>query len=219
MDKLAKYRSMRSKNKTPEPFGDESPPFGKSQGKQGKPRQNKLVFVIQKHAATALHYDFRLEVGGVMPSWAIPKGPSLDPVVKRLAMKTEDHPLDYRNFEGVIPEGEYGAGQVIIWDEGTYYPETEVDGQRVKVKIKSEGEKVIEEGLKKGEIKFFLEGKRLKGSFALVKTKGFGGRENAWLLIKHKDEFVKPGFEAKDFLTSVVSGKDLGQIAKSAANG
>lgn len=207
MDKLAKYRSMRSKNKTPEPFSS------------SKIDPENLVFVVQKHAATALHYDFRLEAGGAMPSWAIPKGPSLDPAVKRLAMKTEDHPLDYRNFEGVIPEGEYGAGQVIIWDEGTYYPETEVDGQRVKVKIKSEGEKVIEEGLKKGEIKFFLKGKRLKGSFALVKTMGFGGRENAWLLIKHKDEFGKPGFDAKDFLTSVVSGKDLGQIAKLAANG
>lgn len=210
MDKLAKYRSMRSEAKTPEPFG---------QGPQGKPNQNKLVFVIQKHQATALHYDFRLEAGGVMPSWAIPKGPSLDPVVKRLAMKTEDHPFDYRNFEGVIPEGEYGAGKVIIWDEGTYYAEIEVDGKRVKVKAKSEAERLMEEGLEKGEIKFFLEGKRLKGSFALVKTRGFGGRENAWLLIKHKDEFSKPGFDAKEFSTSVRSGKDLEQFAKLAING
>lgn len=207
MDRLAKYKSMRSEAKTPEPFSSSSIDL------------HNLVFVIQKHQATALHYDFRLETGGVMASWAIPKGPSLDPAAKRLAMKTEDHPLDYRNFEGVIPEGEYGAGQVIIWDEGTYYPETEIEGRRVRVKAKSEGEKVIEEGLKKGEIKFFLEGKRLKGSFALVKTRGFGGRENAWLLIKHKDEFSKPGFDAKEFLASVRSGKDLKQFAKPAING
>lgn len=219
MDKLAKYKSMRSKGKTPEPFGDESPPFEKSQGKQGKPHPNRLYFVVQKHRATSLHYDFRLEVGGAMPSWAIPKGPSLDPAVKRLAMKTEDHPLDYRNFEGVIPEGEYGAGQVIIWDEGRYWPELEEDGKRVKVEVKSDGERIMEEGLKKGEIKFLLEGKRLKGSFALIKTRGFGGRENSWLLVKHKDEFTKPGFDVKGFLTSVVSGKDLEQIAKSTPNG
>lgn len=207
MDKLAKYKSMRSKAKTPEPFSSSN--FD----------PHNFVFVVQKHAATALHYDFRLEAGGVMLSWAIPKGPSLDPAVKRLAMKTEDHPLDYRNFEGAIPEGEYGAGQVIIWDEGTYCPEQEVGGHRVKVKIKSEGEKVIDEEMKKGEIKFFLEGKRLKGSFALVKTRGFGGRENAWLLVKHKDEFIKPGFDAKEFLTSTRSGKELERFAKAPTNG
>lgn len=207
MDKLAKYKSMRSEAKTPEPFSSSNVD------------SHNLVFVVQKHAATALHYDFRLEAGGVMPSWAIPKGPSLDPAVKRLAMKTEDHPLDYRNFEGVIPEGEYGAGQVIIWDEGTYYPEVEVDGKRVKAKTKSEGEKVMDEGLKKGEIKFFLKGRRLAGSFALVKTRGFGGRENAWLLVKHKDEFVKVGFEAKEFVTSTRSGKDLEQFAKAPKTG
>ena len=209
MDKLSKYKSMRSRDKTPEPFGDENPPFEESQGEQAKSYPNKLVFVVQKHKATALHYDFRLEVDGVMPSWAVPKGPSLDPGVKRLAMKTEDHPLDYRHFEGSIPKGEYGGGEVIIWDEGEYWPEKEVDGQRVKVKVKSEGEKLILEGIEKGEIKFFLEGTRLRGSFALVKTKGFGGRENAWLLIKHKDEFAKVGFEAKDYVKSVVSDKQL----------
>lgn len=211
MDKLAKYKSMRSKNKTPEPFSS-----------SGIDAEN-LVFVVQKHRASALHYDFRLEAGGVMPSWAIPKGPSLDPAVKRLAMKTEDHPVDYRYFEGVIPEGEYGAGQVIIWDSGTYLAEVETldenhEKKRVRIKDKSEGEKIMLEEIDKGEVKFFLKGKRLKGSFALVKTKGFGGRENAWLLVKHKDEFAKPGFDAKDFPTSVVSGKDLGQIAKSAPN-
>jgi bifunctional non-homologous end joining protein LigD len=206
MDKLAKYKSMRSKTKTPEPFSSDDVDLG------------HLVFVVQKHAAKALHYDFRLEVGGVMPSWAIPKGPSLDPSVKRLAMKTEDHPLDYRYFEGVIPEGEYGAGQVIIWDEGIYWPEVEKDGQRVKVKMKSEAERAADEGLKKGEIKFFLEGKRLKGSFALVKMKGFGKHDNAWLLIKHKDKFIRKGFEAGDVTTSIQSGKDLDAIAKLSLN-
>ena len=138
-----------------------------------------------------------------MPSWAVPKGPSLDNKVKRLAMRTENHPLDYRHFEGVIPEGEYGAGPVTIWDAGYYLPEVEVaKGVREQIKDKEKGNKVIEQGLDKGEIKFFLHGKKLKGSFALVKTKGFppGKKsENAWLLIKHADEFVKEGFDAKDF--------------------
>src|SRR3989344_8907764 len=113
IDKLAKYKSMRKSSNTPEPFTSK------------KTDSKKLFFVIQKHKATALHYDFRLEAGGVMPSWAVPKGPTLDASVKRLAMKTEDHPLDYQHFEGVIPEGNYGAGSVMVWDEGTYYPEIE----------------------------------------------------------------------------------------------
>ena len=152
----------------------------------------KLFFVVQKHQTIRPHYDFRLEADGVMPSWAIPKGPTLDPSVKRLAMQTEDHPLDYRNFQGTIPEGEYGAGEVEIWDEGTYFPELEVaKGQRKTIEDKKEGEKVIAEGLKKGEIKFFLNGKKLKGSFALVKTHGFPpGKTNAWLLIKHRDKYA-----------------------------
>ncbi len=199
MDKLTKYKSIRDKSKTSEPFGDE------------KPDSSKLYFVVQKHRATALHYDFRLEYCGVMASWAIPKGPTLDPAVRRLAMQTEDHPLDYRHFEGTIPQGEYGGGEVIIWDSGMYIAEGEIaKGVRVKVKVKSEAEKVIEQGLKKGEIKFYLEGKRLKGSFALVKTKGFPpGKKNAWLLIKHRDKFVKEGFDAAEFTTSVVSDKKL----------
>ena len=145
-------------------------------------KPDHLVFVIQKHAATRLHYDFRLQIGNTMPSWSVPKGPTLDPTVKRLAMETTNHDLEYRNFEGVIPEGDYGAGAVMIWDEGVYVPEIEENGKRERVGDKKLGEHVMKEGLRKGEIKFFLEGKKLKGSFALVKTKGFGP-ENSWLLI------------------------------------
>lgn len=174
---------MRSKSKTPEPF------------ESTKMHPEKMFFVVQKHAATALHYDFRLEVGGVMPSWAVPKGPSLDPSVRRLAMKTEDHPLDYRRFEGIIPEGEYGAGKVEIWDSGEYLPELEIPEnggkKRIQIEEKKVGEKIMDAGIEKGEVKFFLKGRRLKGSFALVKTKGFGGRENSWLLIKHRDKWAK----------------------------
>lgn len=199
MDKLAKYKSMRSSDKTSEPFGGESPD------------SKKLVFVVQKHRATALHYDFRLEIDGVLVSWAIPRGPTLESGVKRLAMQTEDHPMDYRNFEGQIPQGEYGGGEVIIWDKGTYIAEREISkGEREEIVDKSAGDKVMSEGLEKGEIKFLLEGERLNGSFALVKTKGFPpGKKNAWLLIKHKDEFTKEGFDAKDEIKSVISKKEL----------
>jgi bifunctional non-homologous end joining protein LigD len=204
MSKLKKYKEMRDPKRTPEPFTS----------KDTDPK--RLAFVVQKHQATALHYDFRLEVGGVMPSWAIPKGPSLDNKVKRLAMQTENHPLDYRHFEGVIPKGEYGAGPVIIWDQGWYLPEIEIDkGIRKEILDKKAGEKVMEEGLDKGEIKFFLYGTKLKGSFALVKTKGFPlGKtgKNAWLLIKHADPFVQEGYDAKDLNLPAVSKKSLEQI-------
>lgn len=147
-----------------------------------------MRFVIQEHHATRFHYDLRLQVANVMPSWAVPKGIQDDPKVKRLAMKTGDHPLEYRKFSGIIGEGEYGAGKVSIWDEGEYIPEVEVSkGVRKKVDDKEKWEKVMLEGLEKGEIKFYLVGKKVKGSFALVKTKGFPpGKTNAWLLIKHK---------------------------------
>lgn len=196
MKNLSEYRKKRDKAKTPEPFTSKS-----------KDPKN-LSFVVQKHQATALHYDFRLETSGVMPSWAVPKGPTLDSSVKRLAMKTEDHPIDYRHFEGTIPKGEYGGGEVIIWDSGTYIPEVEENGKRVQINEKKKGQNIMEEAIKKGEIKFFLKGKRLRGSFALIKTKGFGGK-NAWLLIKHKDNYVKSGFDAKNFNKSVVSNKIL----------
>lgn len=174
----------------------------------------KLKFVIQKHDATRLHYDFRLEIGGTMPSWSIPKGPTLNPKMKRLAVETSDHDLEYRNFEGVIPEGRYGAGSVMIWDEGTYIPEKEISkGVRREVDG-AEGEKIMEQGMKRGEIKFFLNGKRLKGSFALVKTKNFGPK-NSWLLIKHADKFCTENYDANDYNSSVKTGKPLSEIASS----
>lgn len=175
--------------------------------------QNLLVFVIQKHHATNLHYDFRLEINGVMPSWSIPKGPTLDNTIKRLAMPTSDHEMNYRHFEGINPAGSYGAGPVMIWDEGYYIPEIEIaKGIRKKISDRREGEQVMKEGLKKGEIKFILHGKKMKGSFALVKTKGWGPK-NSWLLIKHNDTFVKQGYDASEYDFSAVSKKSLAQIA------
>ncbi len=174
-------------------------------------KKPRLEFVIQKHAATRLHYDFRLQIGTVMPSWSIPKGPSLDNTVKRLAMITTDHSLEYRTFEGVIPEG-YGAGPVMIWDEGYYLPEIEIEkGVRQTITDFDEGQDVMQEGLKKGELKFTLFGKKLHGSFALIKTKGFAG-PNAWLMIKHKDDHVQAGYDAKNYDISVVSGKSIEEI-------
>ena len=174
----------------------------------------KLVFVIHKHDTVRPHFDFRLQAGTTLPSWAIPKGPTLDPAFKRLAMQVEDHALSYKDFEGVIEEGKYGAGPVMIWDEGTYIPEVEVSkGVRETINDFDEGQKVMKEGLEKGEIKFFLEGKKLKGSFALVKTKGFPeGAKNAWLLIKHKDEFVEEKYDANDFEKSAVSSKTIDEV-------
>ena len=134
-------------------------------------------FVVHEHDASHLHYDFRLEMEGVLRSWAIPKGPSMDPSEKRLAVEVEDHPLEYIDFKGIIPEGEYGAGRVAIWDRGTYTP--------------------LEK--KEGEIKFFLEGKKLRGSFVLVKLKR-SKKGKDWLLIKHKDEFAQPGWKLKTSL-------------------
>jgi bifunctional non-homologous end joining protein LigD len=177
------------------------------------PENRRLAFVVQKHKATALHYDFRLEIGGVMPSWSIPKGPSLDSSVKRLAMPTTDHDLEYRNFEGVIPGGRLGAGPVMIWDQGSYEPEIEISkGVRRRVTSRQEAEVVAARGLKEGNLKFTLFGKKLKGSFALVRTAGFGGKVS-WLMIKHRDKYSKEGYDAKDYPFSVVSGKSIEQIA------
>lgn len=201
---LEQYNSMRDPAKTPEPFTSD------------KEDPEHLVFVIHKHSATALHYDLRLQVGKAMPSWAVPKGPTLDNKLKRLAMKTEDHPLDYRFFEGVIPEGEYGAGPSMIWDTGYYIAEREISkGVREQIPDKNEGNDVMKQGLEKGEIKFILHGKKMKGSFALVKTKGFPpgkSSEKAWLLIKHDDEAVETGYDAKDYDFSAVSNLSLEEI-------
>src|SRR6218665_3726291 len=168
---LSKYNAKRTFSKTIEP-----------EGKTVKKHGDNLIFVIQKHDASHLHYDFRLEMDGVLKSWAVPKGPSTDPEVKRLAMMVEDHPYDYRTFEGIIPEGNYGAGTVIVWDEGTYEPLIP-EGSKLR------GEKLLRKQLKEGSLKFSLYGKKLKGEFALVKTKGMG--DQAWLLIKHKDQYAR----------------------------
>lgn len=176
-------------------------------------KHQRLFFVIQKHKATSLHYDFRLEIGGTMPSWSIPKGPTLESGVRRLAMPTSDHDLEYRHFEGAIPEGGPGAGPVMIWDEGTYVPELEVTkGVREEVSIREEAERVASESLREGNLKFRLYGKKLKGSFALVRTAGLAGKES-WLMIKHRDEYSQQGYDANDYDISAVSGRTLAQIA------
>ena len=161
-----------------------------------------LEFVVQKHAARQLHYDFRLELDGVLKSWAVPKGPSLDPSVKHLAMMVEDHELDYRNFEGVI-EGSYGAGKVIVWDNGTYHS--------IETSDKKKSEEFLRKGLSKGDLKFILNGKKLKGEFALVKMKNPKMGKNAWLLLKKNDEYAsKDDILKKD--KSVVSDKSIEEI-------
>lgn len=193
---LKEYKQKRSFTKTPEPRG-------------GKPDGKALLFVVQKHAASHLHYDFRLEMDGVLKSWAIPKGPSLNPADKRLAMQVEDHPFDYKDFEGIIPEGNYGAGTVMVWDTGTYEPLEETQ------QTKAAQNKVLLKELKNGSLKFRLNGKKLKGEFALVHTHGRG--ENAWLLIKHRDKYATEA-PVTDKDRSVVSKKTLEQIAKSPAS-
>lgn len=187
---LARYKQKRRFNETPEPAG-------------GKANGASLRFVIQKHDASRLHYDFRLEMDGVLKSWAVPKGPSTDPSVKRLAMMVEDHPYDYRNFEGIIPEGNYGAGTVIVWDEGTYEPIEPVKGKAAQ-------QKLLLQQLKSGSLKFTLHGKKLNGEFALVHTKGRG--DNAWLLIKHRDKYANEN-DITDKDKSVQSGKTLEKVA------
>jgi bifunctional non-homologous end joining protein LigD len=192
-EKLAEYRQKRDFTRTAEPRG----------GRTGKTRD--LAFVIQKHAASRLHFDLRLELDGVMKSWAVPKGPSLDPAVKRLAMQVEDHPIEYNVFEGTIPEGEYGGGTVMVWDQGTYeYGGNEPDP--------------IEElrrGYEKGDFKFVLRGKRLKGSWVLVRTRRGDPKRAQWLLIKHRDEFAEPGSDVvAEITTSAATGRTMEEIAQ-----
>jgi bifunctional non-homologous end joining protein LigD len=187
---LKTYREKRDFKISPEPSGET---------RAAAQSETALQYVVQKHRATQLHYDFRLEWNGVLLSWAVPKGPSLDPSVKRLAMHVEDHPLDYGGFEGVIPEGEYGGGTVMVWDNGEWVPESDD----------------VEAALKKGDLKFTLRGKKLKGSWVLVRTHGFGGSgDKSWLLIKHKDQFASTEDIAAEKPRSVLSRRLLADIAR-----
>jgi bifunctional non-homologous end joining protein LigD len=182
--KLAEYNRKRRFDVTPEPAG-----------KPGRARKEALEFVIQKHRASRLHYDFRLEHDGVMLSWAVPKGPSLDPSNKRFAMQTEDHPIEYNQFEGVIPEGQYGGGTVMIWDRGSWEPEVED----------------VEQALAKGDLKFKLHGKKLHGSWVLVRM-----RPRQWLLIKHRDKAASSIDITAAKPRSAVSRRTLASIARAA---
>jgi bifunctional non-homologous end joining protein LigD len=196
---LDEYNKKRDFRKTPEPSGESKP----------KKSSSKLIYVVQKHRATQLHYDFRLEWAGVLLSWAVPKGPSLDPSVKRLAMQVEDHPIDYADFEGVIPADEYGGGTVMVWDIGTWEPEVpEVD-----------------EALRKGDLKFQLYGKKLQGSWVLVRTRGFGSKSKpSWLLIKHRDAYAseeditveKPKSALSQRLLAGIAGDNGGNVDQAA---
>jgi bifunctional non-homologous end joining protein LigD len=185
---LRSYSAKRDFSQTPEPRGAR------------RSSSRTLRFVVQKHRASHLHYDFRLEADGVLKSWAVPKGPTLNPADRRLAMQVEDHPLDYRDFEGVIPPGNYGAGQVIVWDRGTY-------------KL-AEGSDSASE-IRHGKIKFILRGRKLKGMFTLVRMRPRDGSENAWLLIKDKDAYADPRWSAERHDESVKSGRTLDDLAKS----
>jgi bifunctional non-homologous end joining protein LigD len=188
---LKEYQNKRNFAVTPEPSGS---------SKARPVHKSNLLYVIQKHQASHLHYDFRLEWRGVLLSWAVPKGPSLDPSVKRLATQVEDHPVDYGGFEGIIPEGEYGGGTVMLWDRGTWTSEVpDVDA-----------------ALREGNLKFSLAGKKLRGSWVLVRTKsGFGGsKRQSWLLIKHRDRFASSEDVVAKQPRSVASKRLLADIAR-----
>lgn len=188
---LSKYNLKRDFDSTNEPKGE----IEKS--------KNELIFVVQKHAASHLHYDFRLEMNGVLKSWAIPKGPSMNPEEKRLAIMVEDHPYTYKDFEGTIPEGNYGAGTVIVWDNGTYTLADEKSTETVEAKFKA--------GLQNGHLSFILNGKKLKGEFALVKLKI--KQKDAWLLIKKDDQYASE-FDVLLKNKSVISDLTLEEIGK-----
>ncbi len=187
---LEKYQQKRNFQISPEPAG---------KSRTAKTTKQHLLYVIQKHRASQLHYDFRLEFNGVLLSWAIPKGPSLDPSVKRLAMHVEDHPVEYGHFEGVIPEGEYGGGTVMLWDSGEWMPES-TD---------------VEKALEKGDLKFTLLGKKLRGSWVLVRTRGFGSKpDQSWLLIKHRDKYASNDDITMEKPRSILSRRLLADIAR-----
>lgn len=191
---LEPYREKRRFERTPEPYGRE------------EKREGKPIFVIQKHDASHLHYDFRLEWGGVLKSWAVPKGPSTVPRTMRLAMLTEDHPLDYATFEGIIPEGNYGAGTVMVWDIGTYR------------NLRQDMD--MEQSFREGKIEVWLDGKKLKGGYALIRTRGMGrgGDDRKWLLVKMKDEFAnQPPDPEKSLPDSALTGRSMDTIRRESA--
>ena len=193
---LEEYRRKRKFSKTPEP-----------PGRVGRGSGRNRIFVVQKHDATRLHYDFRLEMNGVLASWAVPKGPSLNPAVKRLAIRTEDHPIEYADFEGLIPEGQYGAGTVMVWDKGTYDPEDELSP---------------EQQLARGEVKVVLHGKKLRGGLVLVypgRRLAEPGEKTRWLLIKRRDEYADPSWQIEDptLDRSVLTGRTLKEIEEGRA--
>jgi bifunctional non-homologous end joining protein LigD len=195
---IKRYNEKRNFKATPEPAG-----------KSEKSSAKALLFVIQKHQASHLHYDFRLELNGVMKSWAVPKGPSLNPDEKRLAMHVEDHPMAYRTFEGIIPKGNYGAGTVMVWDEGVFFADKTLD--------KKANEKLLLEGYRKGKMTFYLQGKKLQGEFALVRMRGKSTEDstedNAWLLLKHTDANADRDNDIRDQDKSAISGRSMQQIA------
>src|SRR5436309_2435612 len=215
MAKLEEYRRKRRFDRTPEPSGESAAGKAEAEAKSAaapkhtrlpKPKLPQLevrpgadhgdTFVVQKHRATRLHYDFRLAIDGTLKSWAVPKGPSQSHADKRLAVMTEDHPLDYANFEGKIPEGNYGAGTVMVWDRGTFQMEGDLDALKQ---------------LEKGEIKFSLNGEKLRGSFVLVKLK-HSEKGNEWLMIKHKDAAEDSAWNIENHDGSVLTGRTIDQI-------
>ena len=186
---LDEYNKKRDFGKTPEPSGES----------KSRKSSSKQIYVVQKHRATQLHYDFRLEWAGLLLSWAVPKGPSLDPSVKRLAMQVEDHPIEYADFEGVIPSEEYGGGTVMVWDIGTWEPEVPD----------------VDKALRKGDLKFHLYGKKLQGSWVLVRTRGFGSKSKpSWLLIKHRDAYASDEDVTVEEPKSALSRRLLADIAR-----
>lgn len=195
---LKDYKMKRDFIRTPEPQGNEVKPH------------EQPIFVIQKHDATRLHYDFRLEVNGVLKSWAVPKGPSMDPGVRHLAIQTDDHPLDYSHFEGIIPEGNYGAGVVMVWDTGIY--------RSISIDQRTGEHIPMDKAIEQGKVEVWLEGKRLNGGFALIRI-GKGG-DGKWLLIKMRDKYANAGYEPlKSEPDSVLSGLSLEQIAGKSGTG
>ncbi len=186
---LTEYQKKRDFAKTPEPGA----------GKVSSSRAGGGMFCVQRHDASHLHYDFRLEIDGALKSWAVPKGPSLDPTVKHFAAHVEDHPVAYGDFEGNIPKGEYGGGSVMLWDRGTF---------------SLIGDEPGEAQIERGDLKFELFGEKLRGTWAIVKMKGAGGKkDNAWLLIKKKDDAAQPAYDIEQFAVSVKTGRTQAEIA------